>query len=207
MKGISWVMLMGLMGCCIPSFAAEDTIRLGDTYGIAERDLLDVIRERTETAWRGDAGRRFRQVSQETTTAYVKRPVDLALLKATTPRRWTVDLSIVTEQAIMDDKGREIVAKGTRVNPLEVVTLSKPMIFLDADDADQVHWAQRLCDKGLPKPVVVIVAGDRLELQARLQQPVYADQAGKLVKRFNIQAVPARASQLGHVLQLEELAI
>ena len=46
--------------------------------------------------------------------------------------------------ALVDAQGQVLVAAGTRVNPLTIVSLSQRLLFFDARDAAQVRQARAL---------------------------------------------------------------
>jgi conjugal transfer pilus assembly protein TraW len=98
-----------------------------------------------------------------------------------------------------------VVAAGTVVNPLDTVTLSKPLLFFDGRDDEQVKRARELLDRhrGAMKPV--LTAGSWLALMRRWKQPVYFDQHGQITARLGITRVPALVTQDGRRLRIDEL--
>jgi conjugal transfer pilus assembly protein TraW len=120
-------------------------------------------------------------------------------------RSWRFDPTITVERNIADDKGRVIIAAGTRVNPLDTVPLRAPLVFLDGDDPAQLAWAARRF--GATRAKLILVRGAPLELMKARQRRFYFDQGGSLVKHFGIRAVPATVEQQGRVLLVTEQAI
>ena len=98
------------------------------------------------------------------------------------------------------------VAAGTRANPLEIVSLSKHLLFFDGSDEQQVAQARTLIARydGRVKPI--LVAGSYLALMQRWRTPVYYDQQGALTRKLGITQVPALVSQQGTQLRIDELA-
>jgi conjugal transfer pilus assembly protein TraW len=98
-------------------------------------------------------------------------------------------------------------AAGTVKNPLDVVSMSKHLLFFDGRDARQVKRARELIDlyRGRVKPI--LVGGSYLNLMKSWQIPVYYDQQGLLVRKLGITAVPAIVSQEGKRLRVDELAL
>ena len=109
------------------------------------------------------------------------------------------------EQNITDDKGNIIVPAGTSKNPLEVVSLSKHLLFFDGSDRDQVRYARTLIDHYGGKVKPILVAGSYLDLMKAWQLSVYFDQQGVLTTKFGITQVPALVSQEGLRLRIDEL--
>ena len=96
---------------------------------------------------------------------------------------------------------------GTRKNPLEIVSLSKHLLFFDARDARQVRQARALMAnyQGRVKPI--LTGGSYLELMKSWRVPVFYDQLGILTRRFGITQVPALVSQDGLRLRVDEMEI
>ena len=109
------------------------------------------------------------------------------------------------EEAITDGQGHVIVAAGTRHNPLDVVTLTRQMLFFDARDPDQVRLARAKLDELGGRLKLILTGGSYMELMKRWQVQVYYDQGGLLVKRLGIAQVPALVAQDGKRLRVDEM--
>ena len=94
---------------------------------------------------------------------------------------------------------------GTTKNPLEVVSLSKHLLFFDGSDSEQVRHARALIDRygGNVKPI--LVAGSYLDLMKTWQLSVYFDQQGALTTKCGITQIPAMVSQEGLRLRIDEI--
>jgi conjugal transfer pilus assembly protein TraW len=97
------------------------------------------------------------------------------------------------------------VPAGTRANPLEIVSLSKHLLFFDGTDERQVERARKLLAHYQGKLKPILVAGSYLALMQRWQLPVYFDQQGALTRKHGITQVPALLSQEGLQLRIYEL--
>lgn len=186
--------------------SALDLGKIGPTYPVAERDFLVAIRERLlEKERTGEMATLMRQ-SQERAIQSVKSPTPVAgLSAAVAPRTHYFDPSVTLDRPIVDDKGRVLWPAGTRKNPLDVVSMSRALVFFDARDARQVRHARQLIanEQGNAKPV--LVAGSYLDLMKRWQMPVYYDQEGTLVRKLGITAVPAIVRQEGSRLRIDQV--
>ena len=98
-----------------------------------------------------------------------------------------------------------VVAKGTRVNPLHHQSFKQDLIFIDADIQSQLDWA--LEENRNTNAMIILVKGSILQIMRDYKVRIYFDQNGFLLKSFNIEAVPARVSQEGDLLKIEELVI
>lgn len=183
--------------------AARDYGQQGTVWSIAEPDLLQQIHARLMQLERSGETAKLNEELKRRTIARVNRPSPVAgLVQASTNRSWMFDPTITVERDIADDKGRVIIAAGTRVNPLDTVPLRAPLVFLDGDEPDQVAWA--LARFGRTSAKFILVKGAPLELMKARQRRFYFDQGGTLVKRFDIRAVPAAVEQQGRVLRITE---
>jgi conjugal transfer pilus assembly protein TraW len=195
------IVLAGLF-FAIPA-SARDYGQQGTVWSIAEPDLLQQIHARLMQLERTGETARLNEELRRRTVARVNRPMPVpGLIQASVNRAWVFDPTITVERDIADDKGRVIIAAGTRVNPLDTVPLRAPLVFLDGDEPDQVAWA--LARFGRTSAKFILVKGAPLELMKARQRRFYFDQGGTLVKRFDIRAVPASVEQQGRVLRITE---
>jgi conjugal transfer pilus assembly protein TraW len=120
----------------------------------------------------------------------------------------------VAPQDITDHRGQLIHAKGTKINPLETVSLSQDLIFFDGDDEEQVAWVKGKMSIDGPQDSssskqykVILVKGPPLSLSEEWGLPIFFDQGGVLTKKLGITHVPALVSQEGLHLRIEEIAL
>jgi conjugal transfer pilus assembly protein TraW len=186
--------------------AARDYGQHGAVWSIAEPDLLEQIHARLDHLEASGETARLNAALQRRTVVKVERPDPVSgLAPAATTRTWAFDPTITVSADIRDAKGQVIIARGTRVNPLDTVPLRSPLVFLDGDNAASLDWAATTFAKRHPK--VILVSGAPLKLMKARQMRVYFDQGGTLVRHFGIRAVPAVVEQRGRVLQITEQAL
>ena len=187
---------------------AMDLGVIGPTYEISEPHLLQMIEQRLRAKERsGELGRLEAQV-RERGIATVKNPPPVTGLRPTdTMRTFYFDPSFTLDRNIFGPQGELLFAAGTRKNPLEVVSLSRHLLFFDARDPRQVGRARQLITlyQGRVKPI--LVGGSYLDLMQSWHVPVYYDQQGLLTRRLGITQVPALVSQDGLRLRIDELAV
>lgn len=195
---------MALLAAGVAS--AQDLGVIGPVYPIAESSLLDVIKTRLRELKASGALARLQRESQNRIAREVSEPAPLAwIAKATQARSFHYDPSIEVPYPITDAAGRVLVAAGTRVNPLDTVSLSRPLLFIDARDAAQIDRAQLLLGERHGQLKLILTGGSYLELMRRLQQPVFFDQQGSLTTKLGIRQVPALVTQDGKRLRIDEL--
>lgn len=190
------------------STCAADLGVLGPTYGIAEPHLLDFIQQRLRDSERRGELQRLMREAQVRGIDAVKHPPPVPGLRATeTARSFYVDPSFTLDRHVVDAQGRMLFPAGTRKNPLDVLSMSRQLLFFDARDSRQLARARELMTRyeGQLKPI--LTGGSYLELMKAWQRPVYFDQQGTLVRRFGIRQLPALVSQDGRRLRVDELAL
>jgi conjugal transfer pilus assembly protein TraW len=205
-----------MIACCIALGLAWPTIgvraadlgTLGPTYDIAEPHLLNFIEQRLRDKERSGELQRLVQQAQARGVESVQRPAPVAGLRTTqSARTFYVDPSFTLERNIVDGQGRLLFPAGTRKNPLEVVSLSKRLLFFDARDRRQVAQARELIARYDGKVKPILTGGSYLELMKAWRVPVYYDQQGTLTRRFGIGQVPALVSQEGLRLRIDEVVL
>jgi conjugal transfer pilus assembly protein TraW len=173
---------------------------------VIEPDLLEQIEARLKHLEASGETARLNERLKQRTIARVNRPEPVAgIIHAASLRSWQFDPTISAERDIADQKGRIIIARGTRVNPLDTVPLRAPLVFLDGDDPAQLAWASARYGKTNAK--LILVRGAPLALMKARQRRFYFDQGGALVTHFGIRAVPAVVEQQGRVLRITETPV
>ena len=181
---------------------------IGPTYPVAEKNLLDVIMARLRAKEASGELKRHEQEARDRAAYAVNnpRPVD-GLRRAQAARTFYFDPTFTLQSNVVDGTGAILFPAGTRKNPLEVVSLSKHLLFFDARDPGQVARARELIEHYQGKVKPILVGGSYLDLMKRWNKPVFYDQDGTLVRKFGIAAVPALVSQEGKRLRIDEVPV
>lgn len=187
---------------------AVDLGTIGPTYKIAEPHLLAFIEQRLREKERSGELQRLAEAARARGIDTVRQPPPIEGLRTTErPRTFYVDPSFTLDRNITDPQGRLMFAAGTRKNPLEVVSLSRHLLFFDARDPRQVKHARELSGRYAGRIKPILTGGSYLDLMKAWRVPVYYDQAGTLTRRFGIRQVPALVSQDGLRLRIDELGL
>ena len=193
---------------CAAGTRAMDLGAIGPTYKISEPHFLQMIERRLREKERSGELKRLQEQAQQRSVSSVTKPLPIAGLHPTeTVRTFYFDPSFILDRNILGPKGELLFAAGTRKNPLDVVSLSRPLLFFDARDKRQVSRARQLMALYPGKVKPILVGGSYLDLMKSWRQPVYYDQLGLLTRRLGITQVPALVSQEGLRLRIDELAI
>lgn len=197
------------LGVSLAASAGAVTLApIGPTYPVAETSVLQLIDKKLRQMEASGQLRRFQEQGQQRALAGLRNPPPLTGLR-TAPTNSTryFDPSFVLERNVLDQHGRVLFPAGTRKNPLDVVPLTRRLLFFDARDGRQLARARALMAQHGAAIKPVLVGGSYLELMKQWKVPVYYDQQGRLVRRFNIDQVPALVSQEGRVLRIDQLGL
>ena len=180
---------------------------MGPVYPIAEQDMLLTIEQRLKALEESGELARIEEDAKAQYRAYVERPKGVHLPRAKKDRTYYVDPSLTVPHDIRDHEGRLIHPAGTTVNPLDYITLSKQLIFFDADDPIQLEWVRSMLEKKTTQNTLILTNGPVITLMTEWQKRLYFDQGGQLTQNFGIQAVPAIVSQEGSKLYIREIGM
>lgn len=175
---------------------------VGNTFEILEEDLLKVIERRLKTLEAEGSLQEHQQKIARQAQEKIKRAKPVEGVQHTTKARsFTYEPSITVPYDLKDHQGKVFHPKGTKINPLDYQSLTKPLLFIDGDNQSQVEWA---ITQGMPAQII-LTCGSPFELMEKLDRPVYFDQEGTITKKLGIQQVPAKVIQQEKYLLIEEI--
>ena len=173
---------MGWMGLALAQEA------LGPMYPIAEPDLLQILKQHAKEESQ-EVNRRSRE-TRENLKRYAQEPIGGANLPtARVDREWSYSTQATNNQVIPNDFERQ-------------------WLFINANDKEQVQLAHRFMQKKtVATHRVILVQGNVKTTRDSLKERVWFDQAGILVKKFEIQAVPCLMKATKTAIHLKEIAL
>lgn len=196
--------------CFLRSAQARDLGIHGITYPIEESDPIQAIQKKLKVMEdNGELERRNLELQKKARTS-VERPKPVeGITRAIKRRVFYYDPTYIVQTDIFDHQGQAFAKKGSRINPLETVSLSTNLIFFDGDNEEQLKWVQDklITNTKIKSLRLILVRGAPLKLAEELEVPVYFDQNGILTKKLGIQHVPAVVSQERLRLKIEEIKL
>ncbi len=139
---------------------AESLGTIGPTYPIVEQNLLDLIMARLREKERSGELRRMEELAKARATQSVTNPKPVpGLRRADTGRTYYYDPTFTLDRNITDENGQMLFPAGMKVNPLDVVSLSKHLLFFDARDPRQVARAKDLIETYQGRVKAILVGG------------------------------------------------
>ncbi len=191
---------------CISAAHAVQLGAIGPTYPIGEENALNVILSTLRDQQRSGALQRMQDAAVRRALRRLQsvKPVE-RLVTVTKRAQRLIDPTVTYPQAVSTDDGRLVIPAGTRINPLDILPLSKQLVFFDGRDPAQCEAVRTLITRSSTQIKPILVAGSWLDLTKAWKTQVYADQQGVLSKRFGIRAVPSIIRQQKNKLLLEEI--
>lgn len=185
---------------------AKDLGTIGPIYDIAERDLIDVIQAKLLRAQKSGELARIETDYKRHIIASLEQPKPVAGIgPAQAASTHYIDPTWTLDRDVVDDRGKLLYPKGTRINPFDYDRLPRSLLFLDESDNRQVVFAKAFIDRS-PVPVKpILIAGEPFKLMREWKREVYFDQGGALSKRLEITHSPALVTQEGKRLRIDEI--
>jgi len=183
---------------------ANDLGDIGPTYPILETDLLSYIKNKLRYLQANGGFGEDRKDFKKLLQGYFKKTSRDHLERTVVSRSTIYDPTITIAKDVFDEKGRIIIHKGEKVNPLDRVNLKQVLLFLNSDDAKQWCWLKKKINQYDHKVKVILVAGDVLMVTRILKRPVYLDQYGLLQRKLKLKHVPAIVTESNKHLKIEE---
>ncbi len=196
-----------MAGISIPASAKDLGVR-GATWPVAEPDLLAEIESRLRGMERSGELARLERGARADARARLEAPDPVpGIVPATEERSRLIDPSITVARDIWTPDGVLVAAAGTRVNPLERMTLARDLLFVDGRSAAEIAWALAREEEGGRPARIVLLAGRPLDLARKHRRPFFFDQGGVLAARLRIAATPSLVGQAGTLLQITEIPV
>jgi conjugal transfer pilus assembly protein TraW len=191
---LAFVFLFHLFLLCPAS--SWDLGVFGETFVIAEKDLLEHIFSRLKVLQETGKLEMEQKKVTERIKEMISHPQPISGITPTQVRReYQFDPTITVTRDLTDHRGQVFAKKGEQFNPLDRISFSKPLLFIDGDDEKQVQWAvsktKDTSIQGHEFSKVILVKGAPLELGKRLNREIYFDQHGVLTTKLGIEHVPA----------------
>ena len=188
--------------------SAKDLGARGATWPVAEPDLLEQIEARLIDLERSGELARLEEEARADARRKLEEPDPLpGIASAKEERTHLFDPAITVAKDIRTPGGVLIAAAGTRVNPLERMTLARGLLFVDGRRGAEIAWA--LAHEGISgRPAkIVLLAGRPLDLMRRHGRPFFFDQGGRLAARFGLRFTPSLVEQEGTQLRITEVPV
>jgi conjugal transfer pilus assembly protein TraW len=191
-----------------PDEAFVDLGGYGPTMDIAERDVIELIKERyANMDWE-------EQKKKSVNHYWNKHMVTVDLPLAREARERQVDPSVMVAKDILGPNGEVLVSAGTKVNPLEVVPLVSTVIVFDAREPEQVAQVRQLADEVAKEGRRAILMTTGINREEGFKGWYKTEQAldsrlyllnSELIQRFQLEYIPSVITSNGNRLIIREI--
>ncbi|TNH04045.1 type-F conjugative transfer system protein TraW [Testudinibacter sp. TR-2022] len=195
------IMLLSLQG------GAKNLGVAGQVWAIQENNLLSVIDERLKEQFDGKSQAEVQAEVQKRVEENALRPEPVLLPAVKMASERLFDPSYILDRDLADHNGVVFAKKGTVVNPFDITDFNQTLIFIDADNEEQVEWIKQFLVAGRKK--IILTKGNIHDADVAIGEQTFFDQGGFLVKRFQIAAVPTVIDQAPEkkVLRIREVLV
>lgn len=191
-----------------PAAPRSESATLGPTYPISEPDFLKALEAKLKAKEAsGELARIQKEAIERSQRSIHNPPVVSSVQHTITPRSFFWDPTIAVAQDLSTTDGKVFAKAGTRVNPLDSVSLSQALLFFDARDPRQVAMAERIKNERDGAVKMILTGGSYIDLMRQWKSRVYYDQGGRLVAKLGIGQVPAIVVQDGRRLRIDEMRV
>ena len=199
------VFYLGLFLC--GNYAMASVLaNIGPVYKISEMDIIEVMEHKLQGLVNsGELSKINEKFKQQVIKSVQEPPAVSGITNTSKPRKYYYDPTVSAPFDLKDASGRVFHQKGDQVNPLDTVTLTENLLFIDGTNKAQLAWALEQLSK--QSSMIILVKGKPLALMQQLQRQIYFDQYGQITKKLGITQVPARAIQEGTKLLIEEIIV
>jgi len=128
-----------------------------------------------------------------------KQPKGRKLPRAKTLRVFELNPAISLSDDMKAYDRKATISKDISVYLLEATSLRIALLFFDANDEEQMAWAKS--ENG----TWILTNGNPFEVKSRELREVHFDKSGFLTKKLGIQSLPAKVTQVGKSLKIEEI--
>lgn len=186
---------------------AENLGTFGATFPIAEENPVEMILKKlTHLSESGQLEQHQKNIQDLIKEKALNPDAVKGIQRAKKSNSRLYDPSITVPYDLKDQDGRIFHPAGTVVNPLKTHSLTKPLVFFNGEDPEQVRWALSQHHKN-PRIKLILVQGSPFKLSETHDITMYFDQAGTITQKLGITEVPTMVTQTDDNLQIDTIAL
>lgn len=183
--------------------SAKELGVIGNVWKIKERNLIEVMKERLSQKFNNQTEEEIQKELQQQVEEKALRPDPVVgIIKAKETRVRYFDPSFILTKDISDNNGVVFARKGQVINPFDITNFTQTLIFIDADDMEQINWVKNFQPKTL-RSKIILVNGNIRDTEILLDKQIFFDQMGELTERFDIRKVPTIIEQANEEKKLK----
>lgn len=184
---------------------AKDLGTHGRVWEIKEKDIVSYIKSQITEEKAQKIQKDFISKSKQ----HINRPKPVSgITKTIEAKIHYYNPEITLTKDILDQTGKVLYSKGTKVNPLNHQPFTRQLLFIDGDDIKQVMFAVLKNKKIGGDLKIILTNGSPIELMRKNKTiRFYFDQEGYLTKTFGIKTVPTLVKKDGNLMRVEAIVV
>jgi conjugal transfer pilus assembly protein TraW len=183
----------------LPALSKAAELYFGQTFEITEASILDVIEGRLRD---NKILAQIKAAFERNIKAYINEPRSKEFSHAISYKVEYFNPELVLKDDIIDSRGHLIAAAGTKINPLDNLSLNPHWLFINANYNQELSYAHKL-EAAYPNLKVILVKGSYPRTQQGFSSQVYFDQDSKITEKLKIGETPALVSRADKLLKIE----
>jgi conjugal transfer pilus assembly protein TraW len=183
----------------LPALSKAAELYFGQTFEIIEASILDVIEAKLRD---NKVTSQIKSAFERNIKAYINEPRSKGFSHASSYRVTYFNPEVVIATSIKDSRGKVIAAAGTKINPLDNLSLNPHWLFINANYRQELSYAHKL-EAAYPNLKVILVKGSYPRTQQGFSSQVYFDQDSKITEQLKIGETPALVSRENKLLKIE----
>ncbi len=201
-----FILILTILSSSSSLVYARDLGQYGQVFEIKEQDIIEYIKSRLSNLGASGELNQHHEIITKKIEKQVRTPTPVAgLIQTQKQRVFYFDPTYEVKETITDHIGQVIARAGDKINPLDKVSLTKSLVFIDGTVKEQVDFALAMNTAHPDAVKIILVNGSPLDLQEKHNIWIYFDQQGYLINKLGIMQVPAVVVQDGKKLKIEEI--
>jgi conjugal transfer pilus assembly protein TraW len=190
----------------------------GQVWEIEEKDIVSYIKSQITEEKADKIQKDFISQSKK----HINRPKPFGgITKTLESKIHYYNPEITLTKDVVDQTGKVLYQKGTKVNPLDHQSFTRQLLFIDGDEIKQVEFAVSKHHQIGEDMKIILTNGSPIELMKKYNprkgdisgknnlQTIrfYFDQEGYLSKTFGINTVPTLVKKEGRLMRVEAIVL
>ena len=199
------VLVFGIMFLFGNNSNAKDLGTHGRVWAIEEQNIVSYIKSQITEEKAQKIQKDFISKSKQ----HINRPKPVGgIAKTIETKVHYYNPEITLTKDIVDQTGKVLYSKGTKVNPLDHQPFTRQLLFIDGDDMTHVMFAVSKHHQIGDDLKIILTNGSPIELMKKHKYVrFYFDQESHLTKTFGIKTVPTLVKKEGNLMRVEAIVL
>lgn len=199
------VLVCGIMLLFGNNSNAKDLGTHGRVWAIEEQNIVSYIKSQITEEKAEKIQKDFILKSKK----HINRPKPVGgITKTIEAKVHYYNPEITLTKDIVDQMGKVLYSKGTKVNPLDRQPFTRQLLFIDGDDMKQVMFVVSKHHQIGDDLKIILTNGSPMELMKKFKMVrFYFDQESHLTKTFGVKTVQTLVKKEGNLMRVEAIVL